>query len=142
MLQTIRDGNEFAPILFEMKMALLEIMAAAADRRQDSRVSHLQQQQQPLTSSPSASLPKPSEKLALSVHVPLHLATENDSALLSRRKEMGANAKRPEGPMLTDSPTVTHQELQPRVDESSGSAMPIVAERHLDSSDSSFSARI
>ena len=138
MFQTVRDGNELAPILFALKMALLEIMAAAADRRQDrvdSRVRGMQQQQQPLNSSPSDSLLKPSEKPALSVHVPLHLATENARPLLLRRKT-GANERL----LLTDSPTVTHEQLQPRADESS--AMPIVAERHLGSSDSFLSGRI
>lgn len=36
MLQAIRGENEFAPILFAMKMAIMEIMAAAAERRQQS----------------------------------------------------------------------------------------------------------
>ena len=30
MLQSVRNENEFAPVLFAMKMAFLEIMAAAA----------------------------------------------------------------------------------------------------------------
>ena len=40
MLQAIREENEFAPILFSMKMAIMEIMAAAAERRQ-SAIAHL-----------------------------------------------------------------------------------------------------
>ena len=36
MLQAIRGENEFAPILFAMKMAIMEIMAAAAERRQQA----------------------------------------------------------------------------------------------------------
>ena len=32
--QCVRTENELAPILFAMKMAVLEIMAAASDRRQ------------------------------------------------------------------------------------------------------------
>ena len=36
MMQSVKGGNEFAPVLFSIKMAILEIMAAATERRQSA----------------------------------------------------------------------------------------------------------